>query len=137
MTRASAWVGIVLGLIALGTGLQDLAAARNAMSLLAGVLAGIVLLTMAALTLRGRVWAQIVMSGVGLLLLARHVPPYFRTYRPWPALAILLLGSFTFGLGILGMLLDRYQPRRGGVVPRLLAGPGKTDYNCRLFKRGG
>jgi uncharacterized membrane protein (UPF0136 family) len=114
MTRASAWVGIVLGLITLGTGLQEFATARSPLTLLAGVLAGIVLLAMAALTLRGRAWAQIVMSGVGLLLLARHVPPYFQTYRPWPGLAILLLGSFTFGLGILGMLLDRYQASGSG-----------------------
>ena len=72
MTRASAWVGLVLGLIALGTGLQEIVAGRNAMSLFAGVGAGIVLLATAMLTLRGRAWAQIVMSTVGLALLARH-----------------------------------------------------------------
>jgi uncharacterized membrane protein (UPF0136 family) len=109
MTRASAWVGIVLGLIALGSGVQEIAAAWSPASLLLGVIAGIVLLVMGALTLRGRVWAQIVMSAVGLVLLARHLPPYFQTYRPWPALAIILLGSFTFGLAILGTLLDGYQ----------------------------
>jgi uncharacterized membrane protein (UPF0136 family) len=109
MTRASAWVGIVLGLIALASGVQEIAAARGLAPLLFGVVAGIVLLVMGALTLRGRAWAQIVMSAVGLVLLARHLPPYFRTYRPWPALAIILLGSFTFGLAILGMMLDRYQ----------------------------
>ncbi len=116
MTRASAWVGLVLGLIALGTGLQEIVAGRNAMSLLAGVVAGIVLLATAMLTLRGRAWAQIVMSAVGLALLARHVPPYFQTYRPWPGLAMILLGSFTFGLGILGLMLDRYRAPGSGVA---------------------
>lgn len=115
MTRASAWVGLVLGLIALGTGLQEIVAGRNATSLFA-VAAGIVLLATATLTLRGRAWAQIVMSAVGLALLARHVPPYFQTYRPWPGLAMILLGSFTFGLGILGWMLDRYRVPGSGVA---------------------
>ena len=122
MTRASAWVGIVLGLIVLGTGLQDVAAARSPMWLLAGVLAGIFLLVTGVLILRGRARAQVAMSLVALGLMARHLPGYFQTYRPWPGLAIILLGSFAFGLGILGVLLDRY----GASDSKASETPGRT-----------
>jgi hypothetical protein len=49
-----------------------------------------------------------------LVLLALFLVAYFRTYRLWPALALVILSSTTFGLGLLGLVLDRYRSPGGG-----------------------
>jgi hypothetical protein len=119
MTRTSAWIGFVLGLVCLATAVQEAVRSAGTPSIVVPAVAGLALLVGAAMTFRRRMPGQVLMSVLGLVLLARYLPHYFQTYRPWPALVVILLGSFTFGFGILGMLLDRYatQPR-GGVPPR-------------------
>ena len=114
MTRASALVGMLCGAVSLVGGILGFARAGSTASLIAGGVAGILLLITGMLTWRRIGWAQMVMSLVGLALLGRFLPVYFKTYAVWPALVLVALGSFTFGLGILGFLLDRYPAPRAG-----------------------
>jgi hypothetical protein len=72
--------------------------------------AGAGLAVFAVFTLRKRRWAQILLSFAGLALVGRFLPVYFQTAQMWPFLAVVVLGSATFGIGILGALLDAYQP---------------------------
>ncbi len=114
MRRASAFIGMLCGLVSLVGGVLGYVRADSSASLIAGSVAGLLLLVTGYVTLGRSGWAQIVMSLVGLVLLARFLPVYFQTTAVWPALVLVALGSFTFGLGILGFVLDRYRYREHG-----------------------
>ena len=108
MTRASGVTGLLLGgmLLVLGfLGIRD-GSTTLAVSWFAGTL--LVWLT-AVQTHRGSAKAQGIMSLLGLLLLARLLPIHFQSGLSWPVLAAIIFASITFGLGILGILLDRYS----------------------------
>jgi uncharacterized membrane protein (UPF0136 family) len=116
MSRASAFIGLLCGIVSLGGGVLGYVRADSTASLVTGAVAGVVLVVTAGLTLRRSAWAQVVMSVVGLALLARFLPAYFKTYSVWPALVLVALGSFTFGFGMLGFILDRYRYKEHGPV---------------------
>jgi len=113
MTRAAAVMGVLLALVSIAGGIQVVAEGGSGRSLAAGVAGGLVLLGGAALTWRRVTWAQVVLSVLGLAYLARFLPHFFITKHFWPDLPLLFLGSFTVGLGVLGLMLDRYQPEAG------------------------
>ncbi len=110
MTRAAALVGALLGIVTVIGGIREYSLDGAVPILVEGLAVGAVLVITAFLTWRRTGWAQIVMSVLGLLVLGRYLPHFFRSGRFWPDLPLLLLGSFTFGLGILGLMLDRYRP---------------------------
>ncbi len=111
MTRAAGITGMLLGAIALVWGLTT---GAGSAAMVEGVAVGGVVLVLSALTLLRTVWAEIVLAAAGLAVLSRFLPHYFQTYRMWPDLPLLLLGSFTFGLALLGLLMDRVRPENGG-----------------------
>lgn len=71
---------------------------------------GGLLMVLAVLGFRGNSWALGLMSFLGLVAMARALPIYFQTTELWPYVAFILGGSLTLGLGVLGILLDRFQP---------------------------
>ena len=107
MTRAAGISGLLLGAVLLILGVLEIRNVGPASVIFWLVSALLVLLT-AARTLGGSAGAQVVMSLLGLLLLARLLPIHFHSGLSWPVLAAIILASITFGLGILGILLDRY-----------------------------
>jgi uncharacterized membrane protein (UPF0136 family) len=113
MTRASLVLGALLGVVSLVGGILGYARAGSVASLVAGGVSGLLLLACVVWGARGSTAARVLMSTLGLLLLGRFLPAYFRTYDVWPALVLVLLGTLTFGFGILGVLLDRYRPGPG------------------------
>ena len=116
MTRASSFIGLLTGAVSLAGGIMGYARAGSTASLIAGLAVGLVLLVTAGLALRRTGWPQLVMSIAGLVLLGRFLPVYFQTAAVWPALVMVALGSFTFGFGILGFILDRYRYQEHGPV---------------------
>ena len=113
MTRFAAMIGLLLGAVTAVGGVLGYVSAGSLASLIAGLGLGLAALVFAGLTLRGRGFALIGLSVVALLLLGRFLPVYFQTYQVWPHLVLIALASLTFGLGLLGYLLDRYTPREG------------------------
>jgi uncharacterized membrane protein (UPF0136 family) len=113
MTRAAAVMGALLAVVSIAGGIQAYAQWGGGRSLAAGLVGGAVLGAGAVLTWRRVAWAQIGLSVLGLLYLARFLPHFFITKHFWPDLPLLLLGSFTVGLGVLGFMLDRYSPEGG------------------------
>jgi hypothetical protein len=69
------------------------------------------LAVLAVFALKRRRWAQILLSLGGLALLGRFLPVYFRTTQMWPFLAVIILSSATFGIGILGSLIEGFEPQ--------------------------
>lgn len=114
MTRASVLVGLLLGVVSILGGVLGYAKG-SAASLYAGVGSGVLLLAFGWLTLRGMRWAHAVVLLVALGLLGRFLPAYFQEPRVWPSLTLIALAAVTFGLGVLGFVLDRYRggPRGG------------------------
>jgi hypothetical protein len=110
MSRGASVFGFLLGVVSVAAGLR-----ADSVSTGWGVGAGILLLALVVFAWRGHLLAQGAMSALGLVLLARFLPVYFQTPGTWWVLALVILGSITFGLGVLGVLLDRYRP------------PGKQD----------
>ncbi len=113
MTRAAAVMGSLLALVSIAGGILAYTRWGSERSLIAGLAGGVVLMVLAVLTERRTAWAQIILSGLGLLYLARFLPHFFQTHMFWPDLPLLFLGSFTAGLGVLGLMLDRYTPEGG------------------------
>ena len=108
MTRAASITGFVLALVLLLDALR-------ADAPWFGVTAAVLLVGAGVWTLRGHTFAHLVLCVLGLALLARSLPLYFRTLHPWPFLAIIGLATGTLGLGVVGFLLDRYEiPRQNG-----------------------
>ena len=114
MTRIAGWSGLVLGIACLAGGLQGFLGAGSTVSLVTGIVAGGILLWSSARTARGGRLAPGIMVGVAFLIMAGFIAAYFQTYRFWPPLVMVILGCLTFGLGVLGLVLDRYQPSAGG-----------------------
>ncbi len=110
MSRGASVFGFLLGVVSVAAGLRG-----DGVPMGWGVGAGVLLLVLAILVWRGHGLAQGAMSALGLVLLARFLPVYFQTPGSWWVLALVILGSITLGLGVLGILLDRYRP------------PGKQD----------
>jgi hypothetical protein len=109
MRPSSAWLGFVLAAVcAAGTAVPGKEGLT--LSLLEGLGAAAALAVLAVFTLKRRRWAQVLLSLVGLALLGRFLPEYFRTTQMWPFLAVIVLGSGTFGIGILGALIEGYEP---------------------------
>ena len=105
MTKAGSIAGTLLGLVCVVSAATGVAAPVTGLAALVGP----VLLAAAVMAWRGHLVGQITLSVSGLLLLARFLPIYFQTSRLWPDVPVILLGSFTFGLSVLGILLDRYS----------------------------
>ena len=81
---------------------------------------GVVLAVAAALAIRGRnPLAQGLMSFLGLMALVRSLPIFFQTLEFWPTVPFVLGGSLTMGLGVLGLVLDRFGPSSDPDVPSL------------------
>lgn len=59
---------------------------------------------------RHRLGGQIALAALAVFLCVRHLSIYFHVNNIWPALAIILLASITFGLSLLGILMDRFRP---------------------------
>ena len=110
MTRSAVWMGAATGVVCLLGGLQGYLGAGSGVSLVVGTLVGAVLLAASVLTRRGSGWGQVLLTAVALLLLGGFLVAYFQTYRIWPPLVMVGLASLTFGLGLLGLVLDRYRP---------------------------
>lgn len=107
MTRAAAVIGLFLAVVFfLGGFPLGGEEARLSMSLALG--GGAVFLALALGTLGGRRWAPVFLGLAGLSTLGWSLPTYFRTSAMWPYLALIILGSATFGLSILGVLLRGY-----------------------------
>ena len=114
MTRAAGMIGFLLALM---LGIEALSAGRTS-SLLVG-LAGTALVAAASIgTLRKRPVAQTLLCFLGLVFLARALPGYFQTYRAWPTLVVILFATLTLGLGLVGLVLDRFPGGKSG-SPRL------------------
>ena len=110
MTRAAGMVGFLLALI---LGMEGLTAGRTSAAIVA--LAGAVFVVAASLgTLRKNPQAQGLLCLLGLVFLARALPAYFRTYRAWPTLVVILFATLSLGLGLVGLVLDRYPGERSG-----------------------
>jgi uncharacterized membrane protein (UPF0136 family) len=109
MTRAAAWIGTVTGVVFLLVHLLGLLELGDRVPWVVGVVAGAAVVLGSILTLRGSRGGQVVMTGLGLLLLTLFLAAYFRTYRLWPTLVLVILATLTFGLGLLGLILDRYR----------------------------
>lgn len=112
MTRVGAWVGVVTGSVLVGVEILGARAGGGWMAGLAIAL-GVVVLAGSVLTLRGVRGGQVVLIGVALVLLGAGLVVYYRTYRLWPELVLVILASVTFGLAILGLVLDRYRSPGG------------------------
>jgi len=70
--------------------------------------AAVLLLVAGAGTLRKNTIAHLSLCGLGLIILTRALPAYFRAHQLWPFLAMIGLAALTLGFGLLGFLLDRY-----------------------------
>ena len=71
--------------------------------------AGLLLLVAAIGTWRGSAVLHVGLCVVGLVVLVRTLPLYFQTLRMWPLLAMILVSAATLGLGVIGLLIDRYR----------------------------
>lgn len=106
MSRIACVFGFSLGVFSVVIGLLgDSVLARQLVIGLGGLL-----MVLAVLGFRGNSWALGLMSFLGLVAMARALPIYFQTTELWPYVAFILGGSLTLGLGVLGILLDRFQP---------------------------
>lgn len=115
MSRAACFLGFFLGVLIVVTGL--LGGPDLVPRLVIGL--GGLLAVLAVLAFRGFHIAQALMSLVALVILARSLPIFFRTNELWPNVPFILGGSLTLGLGVLGLLLDRFEssskPGSGGL----------------------
>lgn len=110
MRKTSGGFGLVLAAVTLAGGVPlGIEGGRLAPALALG--AGAALVVLSLLTIRKRRWAQVLLSLGGLSVLGWFLPVYFRTSQMWPYLALIILGSSTFGLAVLGVLLDAYDSR--------------------------
>jgi hypothetical protein len=117
MTRTAAWVGLALGASACATFVVDLGKGVGAVPV-GGIAVSLLVLVGAARSLGGHRGGQMAMYLAALPLLARFLVVYFRTYRVWPALVLIALATVTFGLGLLGYFMDRFQaPKEEGEPP--------------------
>lgn len=110
MTRVAGWFGVALAWVLLAAGLQVsmetgvlLQGARGAVGAGATGLA-------AWQALRGRGRFQLLLAGIGLLVIVLELPGYFREPRFWPTLALVVLGTSVAGLNVLAFVLGRYEP---------------------------
>jgi len=116
MTRAAAVTGWLVALVALlRTGLHPGGGPWETVAEVAaaGVLAA------AWLTWRRRLGGQLALAVLTLFLCVRYLAIYSQVNNIWPALTIILLASITFGLTLLGLLLDRFHPPSPGGGGRL------------------
>ena len=109
MTRASGILGMLLGLVSIIGGVLGFVRADSTASLLAGVGVGLAVLVSAFFALQRRFPAQVALLVLAFALLGRFVPAYFMKPLVWPSLVMIALSSITFGLGLLGVVLDRYK----------------------------
>lgn len=106
MTRAAAVAGWLLAVVTLvRDGLHPGGPWETAcLVAAAGVLAA------GWLTWRRRAGGQVILVVLAFFLCVRYLSIYFHSNKMWPTLAIILLGSITLGLALLGLLLDRFRP---------------------------
>jgi len=71
--------------------------------------AAVLLLVAAVGTLRRNTLAHVALCALGVIILAWALPTYFRAHQLWPFLAVIGLSAMTLGLGLVGLLLDRYR----------------------------
>ncbi len=69
---------------------------------------GGLLMVLAVLGFLGNRWGQGLMSFLGLVAMVWALPIFFQTTEFWPNVPFILGGSFTLGLGVLGIMLDRF-----------------------------
>jgi hypothetical protein len=105
MTRVAAASGILLGLVLLIGGWTS---GQLAAGMIATVVAGLLGWSGWG-ALRHRQWARGLLCFLGLGVLVVALPGYFRTYRVWPLLPVILFATLTLGFGILSWTLDRFQ----------------------------
>jgi hypothetical protein len=106
-----------LGTVLLLYGLSE--AMRSSLSRPSGaaLALGFAVFLCAAFAARGSGVGQLILLGLSLAVLAWQLPIYFSTYRPWPGLVFVALASGTFGIGLLGYLLDRHPGSGGAGTP--------------------
>jgi hypothetical protein len=115
MSRVACFLGFSLGVFSVVTGILG---GPELMARLVIVFGGL-LMVVSVLAFRGCPIAQGVMSFFGLLALARSLPIFFQTTELWPNVPFILGGSLTMGLGVLGILLDRFGPGSNPDSPSL------------------
>ncbi|MHC4470799.1 MAG: TMEM14 family protein [Planctomycetota bacterium] len=108
MLNLAAAVALVYGLTSLFGGLQGYIAKKSVPSLVAGGIAGILLVLAAVLVLKGRGWGLWATLVVSIALVGRFLPAYLKdTGNVWPALLMALLGAATVVTSALALFAER------------------------------
>ena len=115
MSRIACFFGFSLGVFSVVAGILG---GPDLMARLV-IVFGVLLVVVSVLAFRGCPIAQGVMSFFGLLAMARALPIFFQTTELWPNVPFILGGSFTMGLGVLGLLLDRVDASSNPDSPSL------------------
>jgi uncharacterized membrane protein (UPF0136 family) len=100
MNQAAAALTLLYGAVSVVGGILGYVRAGSTPSLVAGSLAGVLLLVTGAVVAAHRGWGLVLAVAVSVALVGRFLPAYLRTRSVWPALIIAALGAATIVLSI-------------------------------------
>ena len=118
MSKAGALLMVLLALVT-GVGAWVGFQAGSTASLVTGGVCGVLLLAGGHGAWRGITALHILGLATAFFLLGRFLPAYFQQERFFPEFLMVILSAVTFGIALLGFVLDRYKtdpqnrPERG------------------------
>lgn len=110
MTRLSAVLGVVLGGVMVWAAVAVFGTGGAGASFFLALGAAALLLVTAATLFRGGRRGLPAVALVGIVVLARFLPDYFRE-PAWSTLGVVILSTLTFGFAMLATMLERFDPR--------------------------
>jgi uncharacterized membrane protein (UPF0136 family) len=84
--------------------------AGSMVSLVAGSICCVLLLVGGHGAWRHMTWLHLAGLVAAFFLLGRFVPAYFQRERFFPEFVMVILSAITFGIALLGLVLDNYKP---------------------------